>query len=293
MEFNILSMMFRRLVDALRFERRATSEAPKGPISVGKQDLFQLSVDGIKIAGRILFPKIVPPRLYPVVIICHGIPGSGTPRPHDDPGYESLAEKFVGLGFACVIFNFRGCGDSGGDFDMVGWTRDLESVIAHVSNTPYIDPARIILVGFSGGGAAAIYVSAHMRSVYGLAVAGTPASFRIFRQDPAEIISDFRKRGIIRNPSFPRDVEVWMKHFEEIEPLHWIGHFKGQHLAIVHGDKDELVPVDHAEQMYAVAPNGIKELFIIPGGEHRLRLDQRCVSILESWLLKTVDTRLA
>lgn len=293
MEFNILSMMFRRLVDALRFERRTTAAVPRGSISVGKRELFQLSVDGIKIAGKIFFPNIDPPRLYPVVIICHGIPGSGAPRPQDDPGYEALAESFVSLGFACVIFNFRGCGESGGDFDMVGWTRDLESVIAHVSDTPYIDPSRIIIVGFSGGGAAAIYVSAHLRSVYGLAVVGTPASFRIFHQDPTEIINDFRKRGIIRNPDFPKDVGRWVKHFEEIEPLHWVGHFKGQHLAIVHGDKDELVPVDHAEQMYAAAPDGIKELFIIPGGEHRLRLDQRFVSILESWLVKTVDTRLA
>ncbi len=293
MERNILSLMFRRLLEALRFERKTRSVITRDPLSVGKQDIFQLTVDGIKISGKMFFPNVDPPRLYPVVVICHGIPGSGEPRPVDDPGYEGLAGKFTGLGFASVVFNFRGCGDSGGDFDMLGWTRDLESVLAHISNTPYVDPSRIIIVGFSGGGAAAIYVSAHEDSVYGLAVVGTPASFSIFRQDPAEIVNDFKRRGIIRNPDFPKDVQTWMKHFEEIEPLHWIAHFKGEHLAIVHGEADELVPVDHATQMYSAAPEGITELFLVPGGKHRLRLDDRCVAILESWLVKTVDTRLS
>lgn len=293
MERNILSLMFRRLLEALRFERKARGGITRDAIALGKQDIFQLTVDGIKILGKIFFPNIDPPRLYPVVIICHGIPGSGALRPINDPGYEDLATKFAGLGFASVIFNFRGCGDSGGDFDILGWTRDLESVLEHISNTPYIDPSRIIIVGFSGGGAAAIYVSAHEEAVYGLAVVGTPASFSIFRQDPTEIVNDFKKRGIIRNPDFPRDVQMWMKHFEEIEPMHWIAHFKGEHLAVVHGEADELVPVDHAEQIYAAAPEGRKELFIVPGGKHRLRLDERCIAILESWLVKTVDTHLS
>ncbi len=285
--------MFRRLLAALKIQeqpRPAPSLDPAGGFFSGEK--FSLNVDGLKIVGSIYFPTPQHSRLQPVVVICHGIPGSGTPRPANDPGYEGLAERFTNLGFAVVIFNFRGCGASGGDFDMLGWTRDLEAVLEHVANAPYIDSKRIMVIGFSGGGAAAVYVSAQASIIYGLAVVGTPASFSIFQQEPTEIIEDFRKRGIIRSESFPKDPNAWVRHFEEIEPQRWAPHFRGQHFLIVHGDADELVPVEQASELYAAAPAGIKQLSIIPGGKHRLRLDERCIGILETWLRNKVDTQL-
>jgi len=292
MEWNILSLMFRRLLAALKLKEPVTSPRCGHGDSLTLGDRFSLIVDGVKIVGGIYFPGRQHLRLHPVVVICHGIPGSGTPRPADDPGYEGLAARFTGMGFGVVIFNFRGCGESGGDFDMLGWTRDLEAVLEYVSNAPYIDAKRIMVIGFSGGGAAAVYVGAQVKSMYGLAVVGTPASFSIFRGEPTKIIDDFRKRGIIRTQGFPKDAEAWVRHFEEIEPLRWVSHFRGQHLLIVHGGEDELVPVRQATELWEASPAGIKELAIIPGGRHRLRLDDRCVEILESWLRKNVGTRL-
>lgn len=284
--------MYRRLLAALKITEPASVTPSHSAGSLSSTKHFSLIVDSAKIVGSVYFPDQAPSRLYPVVVICHGIPGSGAPRPVNDPGYEALGERFAALGFSVIIFNFRGCGESGGDFDMLGWTRDLEAVLDYASNSPHIDSKRIMVVGFSGGGAAATYVSAHVNSIYGLAVVGTPASFSIFKQDPEKIIDDFRKRGIIRTQGFPKDVHAWVRHFEEIEPLQWVSHFRGQHLLIIHGDEDELVPVEQASKLWASAPAGIKELSIIPGGKHRLRLDERCIAILETWLRKNVGTRL-
>lgn len=244
--------------------------------------------DGITLRGRVFFPTGHPSRQYPALIICHGIPGSGADRPKDDPGYEALAMEFSGLGAAAVIFNFRGCGESDGDFDMLGWAHDLEVILDRVRNTPYIDPTRILVVGFSGGGAAAIRAAADNPEVYGLAVVGTPADFKIFEKDPAEIIEDFRKRGLFRNPDFPPDISRWIGNFEEMEPRRWVAYFKGKHLLIVHGDADELIPVDQARELFRLAPAGVKELRILQGGVHRLRLDPRCRDLLNEWFLKTI-----
>ncbi|MBI4966448.1 MAG: alpha/beta fold hydrolase [Desulfomonile tiedjei] len=283
MELNLIRVFFGKLLDALRIKSRPGATAVSDALKDRRQDAFQAVCEGITIRGRTFFPVAKPSRQYPVVIICHGIPGSGAQRPPDDPGYDGLAEELASKGLVAVIFNFRGCGDSGGNFDMMGWARDLETVVDRVLNTPYIDPTRIVVLGFSGGGAAAIYAAADNPQIFGLAVVGTPADFKIFEADPDKIIADFRKRGIIRDPAFPPDVKNWVHGFEAIEPCRWIAHFKGKHLLIVHGDADELIPLEQAYELFERAPAGLAQVFVIPEGVHRLRLDQRCIDILEKW----------
>ena len=285
METNLIGTWFKKLVDALRFK-------PASPLgttdAVGDRltQPFTVSTDGITIRGTIFYPEARPSKLYPVVIICHGIPGSGTPRPSTDPGYEDLATEFTSLGVAAVIFNFRGCGESGGNFDMMGWTHDLEAVIDKTLNTPHIDPTRLLVVGFSGGGAAAAKVAAENDNIFAVALVGTPAHFRIFEKDMPSVVEDFRERGIIRDPNFPPDMDHWIDGFTEIEPRRWIRHFKGKHALVMHGDEDELVPVEHARELHEAAPAGVAEISIIPGGVHRLRLDSRCVDELKAWVLR-------
>ncbi len=288
MESQLIRTVFRKLMEALRFNKAPTQTEMADRSENRRKEAFTVNVDGLKIRGKIFFPVARPSRLYPALIICHGIPGSGAPRPTDDPGYERLADDFASLGIIAVIFNFSGCGNSDGNFEMMGWTRDLEAVLDRILNTPYVDPTRTMLLGFSGGGAAAICVAADSPDVYSLAVVGTPSDFGTFEKDPAEIIADFKKRGIIRDPQFPPDVNRWIEEFRQIEPSRWIAHFKGKYLLIVHGDEDELIPVSQARQLFSLAPAGTAELSIIPGGVHRLRLDRRCLDILKNWFSKTL-----
>ena len=292
MEIGLLRIMFRKLLEALRINKPPESFSHVDSPDSRKVEAFSVLSDGIELRGRIFFPAAKPNMLYPAIVICHGIPGSGAPRPSDDPGYEGLAQVFTSAGLAAVIFNFRGCGESGGDFDMMGWARDLQVVLDRISNTPFIDPTRIILLGFSGGGAAAIHVSADNAKVYSLAVVGTPSNFEIFKKEVSAIIEDFRERGIIRHTEFPRDPEKWVHGFVEIEPRKWIAYFKGKDILIMHGSDDELIPVDQAEELYRHAPSGIARLEIIPGGVHRLRLDERCVKGLRTWALQSLGWKL-
>ena len=121
MEINLLRAMFRKLLEALRIKPAPARSVEIDSSDQRREESFSVVSDGITIRGKIFFPSARPAMLYPALVICHGIPGSGTARPQDDPGYEGLARDFSSLGIAAVIFNFRGCGDSGGDFDMMGW----------------------------------------------------------------------------------------------------------------------------------------------------------------------------
>ena len=88
-----------------------------------------LEVDGIPVSGRLYLPD--GNSRHPAVCVCHGIP-SGKPSDSDDGGYPLLAERICQEGFAVLIFNFRGAGDSGGNLDILGWTRDLTAVIDYL-----------------------------------------------------------------------------------------------------------------------------------------------------------------
>lgn len=287
MEGNLITTWFRKLLDALRIEPSGSARPRVDATADRMVQQFSVVTDGLHVRGRIFFPVARPDRLYPALVICHGVPaGPIEVQTPGDAGYEGLAHEFAALGVAAVIFNFRGCGESEGNFDLIGWTRDLEAVLDAVANTPHIDPTRVMVLGFSAGGAAAIKVASENPSIYGLAVAGTPSDFSFLVRDPQLVAEDFRNRRIIRDPKFPADVERWANGFLDIEPRRWLQHFKGKYLLIVHGDQDELIPVEQAHELAKHAPAGVGKLAIIPGGVHKLRLDPRCIGIIKEWVLE-------
>ena len=108
-----------------------------------------LDVDSLKIAGQLYLPSGQTP--YPTVCVCHGIPAKSSHL--DDGGYPLLAEKICREGFAVLIFNFRGTGASGGNLDILGWTRDLKAVIDYLWSLSEVDKSYLSLLGFSGGAA--------------------------------------------------------------------------------------------------------------------------------------------
>ncbi len=287
MESNLIRTLFRKLLDALRMSTPPDAREVDAPEQRGRQ-VFSVVSDGVTIRGEIRFPVTDPARLFPTVILCHGIPAGGPPQDPDDPGYDGLMRSFGDLGLASVFFNFRGCGESDGNFDMHGWVRDLEVVTDHVLETPHVDPSRVMLVGFSGGGAAAIRVASENDRIFGLASVATPAHFGFFKGEATELIDDFRQRGIIRDPEFPPDPHAWMEHFGEIEPKHWIAHVHAKYILILHGEADELVSVEHARDLYQSAPAGVAELVLIPDAPHRLRNNEACRKAIKDWLLRSL-----
>ncbi len=246
---------------------------------------IQILVDGIDIRGEVYLPQRYGVGLLPAVCLCHGIPASA-PDP-TDKGYALLAERLCSMGFATVIFNFRGAGASGGNLDMLGWSRDLHAVVSYLHSHRDIDPARLGVMGFSGGAAVAVYVAAHDPRVSAVALCACPAEFGfILRgEDPHELISHFRSISTIRDSDFPSSIPEWVNGFRESAPQQWIDSISPRHLLIVHGDKDEIVEVSHAWSLYHKAREP-KEIAIIDGGEHKLRLNNRAMDIVLEWLQK-------
>ena len=245
-----------------------------------RENKFELNLDRIKIRGRIFVPEFIDHS--PAVIILHGIPRAKPAG--NDPGYLPIAKELAEAGFLTVLFNFRGTGESEGNFHIYGWSKDLKGVIDWLSEK--FSPNRIALWGFSGGGAIAIYNSAKDMRISAVVSASAPAHFSALGVEQAVDlwIKNFREIGLIREPDFPSSISDWLKEFEEIAPIHWIGSISPRPVLIMHGEKDEVVPREHALMLFEKAKSP-KELFWVKNGAHRLRLDRSAILKAKQWLL--------
>lgn len=241
---------------------------------------FSLEVEGFTLAGQVYVPDTRP---CPALCLCHGIP-RGVPDATDG-GYPALAERLCEAGFLTLIFNFRGTGDSGGNFDILGWTRDLEAILDYLHSTTAAPQEGIAVMGSSAGAAVSVYVASQDPRVSLLVTCACPAQFRV----PAEasraetMIEHFRQVGIIRDADFPPSPSEWLDGFGQLDPSGRIGRLSPRPVLIIHGDEDDVVDPRDAWALYDRAGEP-KDVLIVEGAGHRLRLSEEAMDGALKWL---------
>jgi fermentation-respiration switch protein FrsA (DUF1100 family) len=154
---------------------------------------------------------------------------------------------------------------------------------------PEVDKNRICLLGSSGGAATCVYAAATDKRVHAVATFACPAKFDFMAGGHAadSLISSFREIGIIKDADFPPSLEKWLEGFKTVAPIEYVDKISPKPLLLVHGDRDEVVPVAHAKKLFEKAGKP-KELVILPGAGHRLRQDERAIDAVMKWLLEQV-----
>lgn len=223
------------------------------------------------------------------LVLCHGFPSG--PRGGADSGhtYPQLADRIASLtGWVVLAFNFRGTGESDGDFSLGGWMADLRAAIDYVlaDSVPGEPPvSEAWLAGFNLGGALALCTAGEDDRVRGVASLGAPADFEHWAADPAGLAERCRSFGVIRSLGFPPDQASWDREAAELRPLALIGKIPPRPLLLVHGADDDEVPVVDARALADAAGGGV-DLRVLPGAGHRLRHDPRAVAVLLGWLAR-------
>ncbi|MTA43412.1 MAG: hypothetical protein F2567_10310, partial [Actinobacteria bacterium] len=87
----------------------------------------------IELAGHLARPRIAPGTSVPGLLICHGFPNLNQGGALSARSFPELAERIATeMGWMVLVFNFRGAGDSDGNFSLHGWRDDLLAAAAYL-----------------------------------------------------------------------------------------------------------------------------------------------------------------
>jgi uncharacterized protein len=111
--------------------------------------------EGQKIFG-VFHQPLNQQKPVPAVLMCHGFAGNKIGKYRI---YISIAQKLAQMGIATLRFDFRGSGESEGEFSdltIEGEVSDALKGLEFLQNNSQVDPKRIGILGNSFGGAIAV-----------------------------------------------------------------------------------------------------------------------------------------
>lgn len=176
----------------------------------------------------------------PVVLFCHGNAGDVTNR-------ADILSLLAQRGLAVLVFDYRGYGDSQGRPSEQGLCRDADAAWRYLVEQRGVEPGRIVVFGESLGAAVALH-TALARPVAGIIMEGA------FQSIPA-----MARRQV---PFVP----IWPLTHNRFDNLSSVGRLAVP-LLMVHGERDELVPISQGRAVFRAAPEP-KELHIVAGASH-------------------------
>jgi dipeptidyl aminopeptidase/acylaminoacyl peptidase len=190
---------------------------------------ISFSSHGQTVAGMLHVPDGKKP---PCVIVSHGLFSS-----KDSEKYTMLGDRFPRRGIALLRFDFGGCGESGGNISestVSNRLRDLNAAIGLVRSHALIGP-RIGVMGSSLGGYISLIAAAKDDDIRAVVTWATP--FTLLGLEEKKENGEMASLG----EEFYQDLTV-----HELAPT--LG--KVAQCLVIHGEQDELVPVEHARMIY-------------------------------------------
>lgn len=193
------------------------------------------------------------------IITLHGLESS-----KDSGKWPTIASRLYDEEYACLRFNFRGCGEgqekSEGKFEdtsLTGRIKDYRSALQFLQDSGRIDMDRLGVIGSSFGGMVAI--AAQEKRIKAMVTLSTPYAIRLSRPQMSKefgLYKDLQKYDLL-------------KAIRSAPPI----------LAI-HGSSDEVVPPEHSQKLYEAAAEP-KRFKIIDGANHVFSQSEHLNKVIE------------
>lgn len=269
-------------------ERFAVDEEPVRFASAGQQVIGVVhrplpfpapQPEGGTPAGRALC-------LPPVVVFCHGFTGH---KVESHRLFVKAARALGREGCAALRFDFRGSGDSAGEFEEMTVSGEVQDAVAAVQFAREHVGRPVALLGLSLGGAVAALATERLGDVAALVLWSAVAR-------PARIARAMGERS-----SGAPSVVTWQGHYDlggnlvgqafvadilRIDPLQAARSCQVPVL-VIHGTRDQSVPPEDASAYMEAFPGPDKTLHLVEGADHtfsRGAWEDEVIRLTVGWL---------
>ena len=230
-------------------------------------------------------------RNRPAVLMCHGLTTS-----KDGRTYVRLEEILNGKKFSTFRFDFFGHGESEGDFADLTLSEavdDVRSALRFLKDSGY---GRIGLIGSSFGGFASILAAGRSDDLFALALKSPVSDYLglLIARDQGRGIEAWKKDGFIAfEGADGKNLRLNYSFFEDAEEIK--DHMSVESIKvptlIVHGDRDETVPLAQSQKTAGLIPGC--RLEVIEGADH-IYSDtehfERMIGLISGFMVSKADT---
>jgi dipeptidyl aminopeptidase/acylaminoacyl peptidase len=231
---------------------------------------------------------------FPAALLLHGFTGT---KCETHRMFVKLSRQLAAQGVACLRFDFRGSGDSAGEFEQMtirSEVADALEALKYLARHKQVNSRRIALIGMSLGGAIAAHVVARESSRIKSLVLWAPVAEGAKVLDglsSPEAVASLVQTGITDYDGNLVGIQ-FIRQFGEMKPLREVAKAKCPML-IVHGSEDETVPPQHSDlyERALQSPKRQIKKVVIPGADHtfsRSLWEQRLIAETVNWLGETL-----
>jgi hypothetical protein len=205
---------------------------PQPPTYQDTKDILKLPVNSTEKISAIYLPNSQ--SAYTLLYI-HG-------NAEDLGGVRPLLKRLHSLGFSVIAYDYRGYGTSDGKPSERNAYQDADTAYSYLTQKIKIPPQQIIVYGRSVGGGSATELAIR-HPVAGLILESTfTSAFRV----------------VVPFPILPFDK---FSNLEKLPKVNWP-------VLIMHGQADQIIPIQHGQALYKAAPEPKISLWIPEAGHN-------------------------
>ncbi len=208
------------------------------------RDVFFAAAEDIRLGGRIYAAG----KDAPLVLLFHG-------NGEIASDYDGIAPLYTRMGISLVVADYRGYGKSDGSptasallDDAVATYRSMPNILKERG----LGGSHLFLMGRSLGSAAALEIASQV---------GNAISGLIIESGFASALGLIER---LSGTSLPQELKAGVSGFENIEKIRRVD----VPTLIIHGEEDEIIPVENGKSLYENSAAQQKRLILIPGAGH-------------------------
>lgn len=245
-----------------------------------------------KLVGIIHSPEKIKKKV-PGIIMFHGFTGNKTEAHRL---FVHVARRLCEAGFMVMRFDFRGSGDSDGEFEdltVANEVSDAEKAITFFLKQKGVDKEKVGVIGLSMGGRVATILASKDKRIkfvilYSAAFGPLYERFLGFIKPEQWQILNSGGSIEIHDPNVSSGWYLKKKFFETVDyiiPFEVMNKIRVP-ILIIHGDQDKAIPVEEANKGYEIIKdlNNKNELYIVNGADHTFSRKEHTMEVIEKTL---------